>query len=498
VFLSAESAWLIERVEMNKQSLNIHPASSHEDRRSVFSSSMIPGTVMIFDVLAIALPGTIFYLAYASTNSYVLGYYIFAISFVTAVSVILLNYAELYQIGAIMRPIERSDSVLAALITAFLFFLTIAFSLKASEIYSRVWLFGFAGTSFVAVVTCRVLLCTLFRSLSRNGIIARTMVVLGSGQQATQFLERVTRVDPYFTTVLGVYDPDHRRLGPSIAGQPVLGGVEDLIAAARNAQVDDVVVAMPWNADRDLIRAVERLKELPVNVYISSDLVGFSLAFRPALGHLQQLPMFEVVHRPISGWSYVLKSLEDYLLAALALVILSPVLILTVIAIKLDSPGPVLFKQPRLGFNNRRFDIYKFRSMYHRETPEKVVRQATKDDPRITRVGRFIRRTSIDELPQLLNVLNGSMSLVGPRPHALDHNEEFAGQVRGYFARHNIKPGITGWAQVNGLRGETDTAEKVMARVDHDTYYAENWSLLFDLRILFTTVLVLLFQKNAY
>jgi exopolysaccharide biosynthesis polyprenyl glycosylphosphotransferase len=194
----------------------------------------------------------------------------------------------------------------------------------------------------------------------------------------------------------------------------------------------------------------------------------------------------------------VIKTVEDYLLASLALLLLSPLLILVAVAIKLDSPGPVFFMQPRLGFNNRRFEIYKFRSMYHCEVPEHRVRQASKGDPRVTRVGRFIRRTSIDELPQLLNVLNGTMSLVGPRPHALSHNEEFAEQVRGYFARHRVKPGITGWAQVNGFRGETDTVEKIKARVEHDVYYAENWSLLFDLRILLMTTVVVLFQKTAY
>ena len=450
------------------------------------------------DVVAIILSGVVPYFLYVHSNPYIIGYYVFALVFVTAVALILFERAELYQMSAIMRPVARSDSLLVALVTAFLFFLTIAFSLKASEIYSRLWLYSFAGASFLSVITCRVLLYRAFRSMSRHGMIGRSMVVLGSGPQGSRFLEQISRVKPYFTSVLGVYAQDHHQFDTHVAGYPVLGGIEELIAAAREARIDDVVVAMPWNADREVIEAVERLKELPVNVYISSDLVGFRLAFRPALGHFQQLPLFEVVQRPISGWSFIIKAVEDYVLATVALIVLSPLLILVAIAIKLNSPGPVLFRQPRLGFNNQRFDIYKFRSMYHRDVPEHRISQAKRGDPRVTRVGRFIRRTSIDELPQLLNVLNGTMSLVGPRPHALSHNEEFAEQVRGYFARHKVKPGITGWAQVNGFRGETDTIDKIKARVDHDIYYAENWSLLFDVRVMIMTTLVVLFQKAAY
>lgn len=208
--------------------------------------------------------------------------------------------------------------------------------------------------------------------------------------------------------------------------------------------------------------------------------------------------MFEVVTRPISGWGYLLKTMEDYLLATIALFLLSPLFLIVAIAIRVESKGPVFFRQPRLGFNNQQFDIYKFRSMYLHNPEPGVIKQAGKDDPRITRVGRIIRRTSIDELPQLLNVLEGTMSLVGPRPHAITHNEEFGRDVRGYFARHKVKPGITGWAQANGYRGETDTREKIEARVQHDVYYAENWSLMFDIRIMIITVLVVLFQRSAY
>lgn len=460
--------------------------------------SIIPGFIALVDVSIFFLAGFLCYALGVDFNPHILDYYIFSVIFVAFTSVLLFSRAELYSINSIMRPIYISDYVMASIATSFLFFLCIAFSLKVTDIYSRAWIAGFSVTSFFMIMLVRVVLYRGLRTLSRKRIIERRLVVLGAGAQGRQFLERISEVRPYFTAVSGVYDRSYDGPEGEIVGHPVLGGFEDLVQAARRAEVDDIVVAMPWNADKELIETIEQLKELPVNVFISSDLVGFQLAFRPVLGSFHELPMFEVVQRPISGWSSLLKKGEDLILSLTALILLFPLLAIVAIAIKLDSSGPVFFKQSRLGFNNRPFSIYKFRSMYHNDIPEEQVQQATKEDPRITRVGRIIRRTSIDELPQILNVLNGTMSLVGPRPHALDHNEEFAHQVRGYFARHKVKPGITGWAQVNGLRGETDTPKKIEARVEHDVYYAENWSLLFDLRIIMMTALVVLFQQNAY
>ena len=463
-----------------------------------YSTSVLPGFAAFLDVIAILLSAVVCYILILKFNRFVFEYYVVATIFIMFSTVLLFSRANLYEINAIMRPISRSDYIIVSIITAFLFFLTIIFSLKVTDLYSRLWIYCFAGASFLSIMFARIAFYRVLRLMSRRRVVGRTLVVLGTGEQGQRFLSRIHEVQPYFTTVRGIYAQEPAGAPAKIAGYPMLGGIEELVQAARRAEVDDVVVAMPWNADKELTETIERLKELPINVYISSDLVGFQLAFRPALGSFHELPMFEVVQRPISGWSYLLKTIEDYVLATIALILLSPLLILVAIAIKIDSPGPVFFMQPRLGFNNRPFNIYKFRSMYHREIPEHRVQQATKEDPRITRVGRIIRRTSIDELPQLFNVLNGTMSLVGPRPHALSHNEEFSHQVRGYFARHKVKPGITGWAQVNGLRGETDTPEKIQARVEHDVYYAENWSLAFDLRILIMTVLVVLFQRNAY
>jgi len=461
------------------------------------SSTIIPGLLLLLDLAAILVGGIVPYLSLVTFNPYTLEYYAFAVGFVGLVAPMLLRQADLYQINAIMRPVARSDSVLIALVTAFLMFLTVAYALKASDIYSWPWIYSFGATTLVLLLSFRLLAFRVLLGMARRQSIGRTLVVLGAGTQGKEYLRRIRRVRPYFMEVAGVYDPGWRTLEKDLEGFPVLGGIEELIEAARQAKIDDVVIAMPWNAESQVNEMVQTLKELPVNVFISTDLVGFQLAFRPVLGSFRELPMFEVVQRPISGWSYLIKRAEDYVLATVALVLFSPLLLVVAAAIRIDSPGPVLFRQPRLGFNNQRFDIFKFRSMHHTPVPEGQVRQATRNDPRITAVGRFIRRTSIDELPQLLNVLNGTMSLVGPRPHALSHNEDFARQVRGYFARHRVKPGMTGWAQVNGLRGEIKTVEKLQARTEHDLYYAENWSLLFDLRILVMSLWVVVMQKNA-
>jgi exopolysaccharide biosynthesis polyprenyl glycosylphosphotransferase len=208
--------------------------------------------------------------------------------------------------------------------------------------------------------------------------------------------------------------------------------------------------------------------------------------------------MLSVLERPLSGWSLVLKALEDRILAAILLLLLGPLLLAIAAIVKLDSPGPALFRQRRYGFANNEIVVYKFRTMFHARVEDASVPQATRDDPRITRIGKFLRRSSLDEFPQLLNVLRGDMSLVGPRPHAVAHNEQYATIIDDYLARHRVKPGMTGWAQVNGLRGETDTPEKMRRRVQFDLYYIDNWSLLFDLKILALTPIAILGKENAY
>lgn len=465
-----------------------------------YSPAIIPFCMRAADFSMFFFSAIISYIAINKSSAAGINYYFTCAVFIIFSYFLIAPRAKLFSLSAVVKPLSYADGVVVAIVTSFLLFFSVAFGLNVWNAYNPDWVMAFCATSVVTVVSGRILGWRVLRYLSRRRVIGRSLVVLGGGEQSRRFLRRMRTANPYFLSVAGVFDSQSGAapIGATLEGFPVLGDLDALLACARERKIDDVVVAMPWNADQQVMATVETLKELPINVYLSADLVGYELAFSPALSSFQELMMFEVVHRPISGWGAALKAIEDYILASLMLIFLSPLLLAIAVAIKADTPGPVFFRQKRLGFNNKEFYIYKFRSMRHQQAPETVVRQASRGDPRVTRVGRFIRATSLDELPQLLNVLDGTMSLVGPRPHALSHNEEYGRRIRGYFARHRVKPGITGWAQVNGLRGETESLGKMEARIRHDIYYADNWSIFFDLRILVQTLVVAPFQKSAY
>ncbi|HRX37685.1 MAG TPA: exopolysaccharide biosynthesis polyprenyl glycosylphosphotransferase, partial [Aestuariivirga sp.] len=249
-----------------------------------------------------------------------------------------------------------------------------------------------------------------------------------------------------------------------------------------------------------LLTILRRLWELPVDIRISGQASTLKLTPR-AYTYIGKLPLLSVFDRPLKGWNQVLKDWLDRVIALAAIVALSPVMLAVALAVKLESKGPLIFRQKRYGFNNETIEVLKFRSMYANKTDHAAAKLVTRDDPRVTRVGRIIRKTSLDELPQLFNVLTGELSLVGPRPHATQAKAAealYEKVVDGYFARHKVKPGITGWAQINGWRGETDTHEKIEQRVKYDLEYIDRWSLAFDLYILARTPLALLKSENAY
>ncbi len=336
---------------------------------------------------------------------------------------------------------------------------------------------------------------------SRDGRIERRALIVGGGETTENLIRQLESSPHNDIRICGIFDDrDDQRSPPIVAGYPKLGDIDDLIEFSRIAQIDMLIVTLPLSAEARVLAMLKKLWVLPVDIRLAAH--SNALQFRPrSYAYLGDVPTLAIFDRPIADWNSVAKRTFDIVFSLAGLLLFSPVMIATAIAIKLDSPGPVFFKQKRHGFNNEEIDVYKFRSMYSDQCDPTAKSAVTKGDPRVTRVGRFIRRTSIDELPQFFNSLLGSLSLVGPRPHAVaaqSHDRLYGEAVDGYFARHRVKPGITGWAQINGWRGEIDSDEKIEKRTEFDLYYIENWSLLLDLKILLLTPISLLNSKDAY
>jgi Undecaprenyl-phosphate glucose phosphotransferase len=301
--------------------------------------------------------------------------------------------------------------------------------------------------------------------------------------------------------IVGVFDDRRSRVSQDIAGIPLSGGIAELAAAAQDGGVDRVVIALPLTALERIRYLVTSLYALPLTIDIGFDAgQGNIINFKRA-NRIADSLLIEIFDRPLNGWRYLAKLCEDSVLSAFLLLLVLPVIGVIALAIKLDSPGPVFFHQRRYGFSGRVFEAFKFRTMYTAQTDVLGAQLTRRKDPRITRVGRFLRRTSLDELPQLFNVLRGEMSLVGPRPHPLAAKAAdipYHDAIGHYALRHRVRPGITGWAQVNGWRGETETLMQLQKRVEYDLNYIEHWSFWFDIRILLRTVLCVFHNDDVF
>ena len=341
----------------------------------------------------------------------------------------------------------------------------------------------------------------LVKGWIREGRLNRRAVIIGGGQAAEDLIKALEASTDTDIRIAGIFDDrGNERVSPVVAGYPKLGNIDELVKFARNSRLDLLIVSLPVTAEKRLLQLLKKLWVLPVDIRLSAH--SNQLRFRPrTYSYIGNVPFIDVTDKPIADWDHVKKWWFDKIAAGLALILFGPLMAVIALLIKLDSKGPVLFRQKRQGFNNELIEVYKFRSMYVDHADLDASRLVTKDDPRVTRVGRFLRKTSLDELPQFFNVLKGDLSLVGPRPHALKAKAEdklYYDVVDGYFARHRVKPGVTGWAQISGWRGETDTREKIERRVEHDLYYIENWSVTFDLYICLMTPFALLRGENAY
>ncbi|NJM31500.1 MAG: undecaprenyl-phosphate glucose phosphotransferase [Rhizobiales bacterium] len=408
---------------------------------------------------------------------------------------------RLYRIRRLLHPGHQLTRIGFGAFAAFIPAIAILTAGGAEQASASTWLALWLGATFPLLLAFRFAASSVAGRWNGEGQFDRHAVFVGGGEPAARLITALRNSPDTHIAVGGIFDDrDDVRSPPLIEGLHKLGNISELVDFVRRARVDLLLVTLPLAAEERLLQILKQLWVLPVDIRLSA--YTQKLRYRPrAYSHLGNVPFLDVFDRPLGEWGGIIKALEDRIIAGLVLILMAPLMVLIAVAVKLESRGPIFFKQKRYGFNNELIEVFKFRSMYDEKRDPDASKLVTKGDPRVTRVGRFIRRASLDELPQLINVLKGDLSLVGPRPHptrARAGDQLYNDVVDGYFARHKVKPGITGWAQINGWRGETDTAEKLQRRVEHDLYYIENWSMRFDLKILSLTPAALFKGENAY
>ncbi|QPC87443.1 undecaprenyl-phosphate glucose phosphotransferase [Mesorhizobium sp. NBSH29] len=470
-------------------------------RRDTMSPVMVSGVLRIVEFFLLMFAGTVLFSIYVGFSTHLVWHYPVIILSVSLLTVILLDVADCYSVQALFRPISYLGRIALVWSAVFALLAVAGFFLKISADFSRFFVGSWFVAGLIGLAGLRIVLSSIIKRWARNGTMERRAVIVGGGKAAEALIRSVEQQPYNDIRICGIFDDrDDSRSPPIVAGYPKLGNIGELIEFARIARIDMLIVSLPLTAESRVLALLKKLWVLPVDIRLSAH--SNQLRFRPrSYSFIGSVPMLDIFDRPINDWDSVAKRAFDIFFSLLGIIVFSPIMLVTAIAIKLDSKGPVIFKQKRHGFNNEIVEVYKFRSMYVEQQDLTARNAVTKGDPRVTRVGRFIRKSSIDELPQFFNALFGSLSLVGPRPHAISaqsHNKLYHEVVDGYFARHRVKPGVTGWAQINGWRGEIDNDEKIKMRTEYDLYYIENWSLWFDLKILFMTPLKLLNTENAY
>ncbi len=426
--------------------------------------------------------------------------YVYITLVVAFASLFLFKNDHLYKVELIARSFIGAQRIAKIWTFTFLFLAAAGVLTKTSEEYSRLWCMSWYAVGLVALIAHRVAAGRFYNNAVAKGRIRHSVVVLGGSALTSNLLKRIS-ANPHGVKVEAIFD-DVPGVAP-LAGETAHcnGNLDDLLMYQKLNDIDTLVVAAPMAADARVRKIVSHfgVEAIKVRLLPGQIAMDSSSKWYAPLGEIPGIQLVPISDRPIALWGYLLKSAFDRTFALLALIILAPLLLACVIGIKLSSPGPVLFLQKRIGYRNRLFYVYKFRSMHMSDC--NLLRLTERNDPRIFGFGQILRKLSLDELPQLFNVLKGEMSLVGPRPHmpeARAAGRFYFDVVTEYASRHRVKPGITGWAQVNGWRGPTETVEQIEQRVSHDLYYIENWSLSLDVAIIAKTMLVGFFGKNAF
>jgi Undecaprenyl-phosphate glucose phosphotransferase len=406
--------------------------------------------------------------------------------------------SHLYKVEIVTRP--RYGVLVAAKVWTILFLCLAALSVmtKTSNEYSRLWFGSWYISGLLGFALLRLLTANAFRICVANGRVVHSVVVIGASA-LTAALKRRIEGNPYGIKVDAVFD--EVPFGDAAADMPADGNLDDLMRYQRTREIDTLILALPRAAPERLRKVVRDLSVQSMRIRILPGELALDASHKwySPIGEIPGVQLMAVSDRPIALFGYLAKSVFDRTMALIALVILAPVMCACVVGIKLSSPGPLLFRQKRIGLGNQMFEVYKFRSMHAESCNLGTLTE--RNDPRVFKFGQLIRKLSFDELPQLFNVLKGDMSLVGPRPHmpeARAAGRYYFDVVAEYAYRHRVKPGITGWAQVNGWRGPTETVEQIQQRVSHDLYYIDNWSFGLDIIIMIKTVLITFFDKNAF
>ncbi len=474
--------------------------TAKSDRGGAFSAGFFAGIVVWCDLLAIALCGIAAHLLHAKHVDHAFSRHFMATALFCVLTILAMKSTGLYHFAAIVNPKQQALRIATILIAVFLLLAAAALAFDVSDLFSPLSALSWIAITAVVVVLFRAFVARFIRTLARTGRLGRRILIYGATEQARKLIAHIERLEEPWNNIVGVFDDRVSRAGASLGRYPVMGGLDDLIAWGRENRLDEVLVALPWSAEARLLQITRLLGVLPANIRLCPELLSDEILHGRASHHFG-LPMWNAFVKPLAGWDAIGKRAFDLLFSGSVLVCATPLLLLLALIIKLESRGPVLFKQKRYGFNNEVIDVYKFRSM-RQEVADPDARNLTaRNDPRVTRMGKFMRRTSLDELPQLINVIRGEMSVVGPRPHA--PSTTAGGRmcedvVDRYSRRHRVKPGITGLAQVNGYRGTMQDEEHLRKRIELDLYYINNWSPWFDLKILAATLATIVGGRNSY
>jgi Undecaprenyl-phosphate glucose phosphotransferase len=467
------------------------------------SRRLLADALRVADLISIIASGGIAFLIYVVgvlDSAWLNLYYLTATTIAAGVFVALAQALHAYRYDRLADLSYLARRALAALGIMAVIWLLVGFVTRTTDFWSRAWTMIWIAQCAAVLITTRVALAVAIQRWRQAKRWQDRIVIVGATDIAERVVEEIRAQGAADAEIVGVFDERHGPRRPALAGLPLFGDLDTLIEFSRSHHVDCVILALPWSSEERIERLSEKLGVMPVDINLAFPTQTLHRRFRDWVS-AYGVPLMQIGAKPLTDRQVFVKRAEDLVLGLLIILAVSPILLLTAMAIRLESRGPILFRQPRHGFNDTIFNIYKFRTMYVDRADPTGQARTTRNDPRVTRIGRFLRRWSIDELPQLFNVIKGDMSLIGPRPHPvgmLAADSDYRLVVANYAARHRMKPGITGWAQVAGYRGETETIEKAKRRVDLDLEYIAHWSPLFDVRILLLTAATVVSGKGAY